>query len=108
LTIYANGLGEVVEGLAEGGAAPLDRQIPLNHKVRVVIGDVEADSAFASLAPGTVGVFEVNVQLPQNAPAGQAVPLHLEVLLPDGTVVASNTVTAAIDAAAPAGREALK
>jgi uncharacterized protein (TIGR03437 family) len=97
LTIYATGLGNVVDGVAEGSQRPLDRQIRLEHKVRVVVGGVGVDSAFAGLAPGMAGVFQVNVWLPPNVPAASAVPLHLEVILQDGTVVESNTVALAVD-----------
>ena len=99
VTIYAGGLGEVVEGVPAGTQAPLNRQIQLQSQIRIFAGDVQIAPQFAGLAPGTVGVFQINAQLPQNVAAGPAVPLHIEVILPDGTVVESNEVSLAIEAA---------
>lgn len=96
LTIYASGLGEVVDGVPAGNPAPLDRTVPLNNPIKVVVGDVEIDSSFAGLAPGTAGLFQVNAQLSAQVPTGAAVPLYLKMTLEDGTILKSNTVTVAV------------
>ena len=100
LTIYATGLGDVVDGVPAGTPAPLDRSILLNNNISVVVGGVEIEPAFAGLAPGTAGLFQVNAQLPDSVPAGPAVPMYIKVTLADGTVVESNKVTVAIAAGA--------
>ncbi|MCH8268298.1 MAG: hypothetical protein IH846_12330 [Acidobacteria bacterium] len=46
----------------------------------------------SGLAPGFVGLYQVNVQVPSNAPTGEAV----EVVLTIGGVT-SNTVTIAVE-----------
>ena len=97
LAIYANGLGEVLAAMPEGTPAPLDRAIASRHRISVVVGDLEVDPSLAGLAPGTTGVFQINAQLPQGVPAGSAVPLYIRVILMDGTVLESNTVTLAVD-----------
>jgi uncharacterized protein (TIGR03437 family) len=97
LTIYASGLGEVKDGVTPGTAAPLDRLIFLSNKVSIVIEDLEIEPEFAGLAPGTAGLFQVNLRLPNGVTAGPAVPLYLKVTLPDGGVVESNRVTVAVD-----------
>jgi uncharacterized protein (TIGR03437 family) len=96
LTIHASGLGEVVDGVAAGTAAPLNRPIPTKAKISVVLGGIEIDPQFAGLAPGTVGVYQVNAEVPAGATAGTAIPLYLKATLPDGTTVRSNTVTVTI------------
>jgi uncharacterized protein (TIGR03437 family) len=96
LTIHASGLGEVVDGVAAGTAAPLHRLVPTKMQIKLVLGDIEIDPGFAGLAPGTVGVYQVNAQVPSAAPAGGSVPLYLKMTLADGTIVRSNTVTMAI------------
>jgi uncharacterized protein (TIGR03437 family) len=96
LTIHATGLGEVVDGVAAGTAAPLHRSILTKAKISVMLGGIEIDPQFAGLAPGTVGVYQVNAQVPAGAVTGTAVPLYLKATLPDGTIVPSNTVTVAI------------
>jgi uncharacterized protein (TIGR03437 family) len=98
LTIYASGLGEALNGVPVGTPAPLDRLVLLSNKIKVVVGGIEIDPAFAGLAPGTAGLFQVNAQLPPEVPAGPTVPLYIKIILPDGTVVMSNAdaVTLAI------------
>ena len=96
LTIYASGLGEAVDGVPVGTPAPLDRLVLLSNKIKVVLGGIEINPAFAGLAPGTAGLFQVDVQLPAEAPAGPTVPLYIKTILPDGAVVMSNAVTVAI------------
>jgi uncharacterized protein (TIGR03437 family) len=96
LLIHASGLGEVVDGVAAGAAAPFNRLVQAKANISVVLGGIEIDPQFAGLAPGTVGVYQVNARVPAAATAGTAVPLYLKATLPDGTIVRSNTVTVAI------------
>jgi uncharacterized protein (TIGR03437 family) len=96
LTIHASGLGEVVDGVAAGTAAPLNRPVPTKSQITLVLGDIEIDPEFAGLAPGTVGLYQVNAQVPVETPAGSAVPLYLKMTLPDGTIFRSNIVTVAV------------
>jgi uncharacterized protein (TIGR03437 family) len=50
------------------------------------------------LAPGYVGLYQVNVQVPQNAPTGSAVPIVLTVTDQSGYAASSQTgVTIAVD-----------
>src|SRR5689334_18358372 len=98
ITIYATGLDEIVDPVVAGNHAPLDPATSLTKKVSVVIGNTEIKPAFAGLAPGTVGVFQVDVQLSQAVSGGSAVPLWVRVKLDDGTVKESNQVTLAIEA----------
>jgi uncharacterized protein (TIGR03437 family) len=96
LTIHSSGLGQVVDGVDAGTAAPLNRPILTKTTIKLVLGDIEIDSEFAGLAPGTVGLYQVNAQVPLETPAGPAVPLYLKATLPDGTIVRSNIVTVAV------------
>jgi uncharacterized protein (TIGR03437 family) len=57
----------------------------------VTIGGVQANVTFYGLAPGFVGLYQVNAQVPAGLPAGDAVPLVLTI---GGQ--SSNTVTVAI------------
>jgi uncharacterized protein (TIGR03437 family) len=96
LTIYASGLGEAIEPVSLGTPALLAPFALARNTVRVVIGDVEINPSFAGLAPGTVGLFQLNVPLSEAVPAGPAVPMYVRVILPDGSVIESNRVTIAI------------
>jgi uncharacterized protein (TIGR03437 family) len=101
LTIYTSGLGESVEEVVPGDAAPSNRQILLKNKVTIEVGGVEIEPAFAGLAPGAAGLYQVNVQLPAVEQAGDSVPLYIQVRLSDGTLRQSNVVNFAIQAANP-------
>ena len=57
----------------------------------VTIGGMAADVVFSGLAPGFVGLYQVNVQVPAEASTGDEV----EVVLTIGGVT-SNTVTVAV------------
>ncbi len=84
--IYASGLGQAVEELAPGMPAPIDRPIPLQNKVVVLWNGTEVAPLFAGLAPGTVGVFQVDLEVPAGATATTA-PLLLRVELADGSTL---------------------
>jgi uncharacterized protein (TIGR03437 family) len=57
----------------------------------VTVGGVSATVQFSGFAPYMIGVYQVNILIPANAPAGNAVPIVLNI-----GGVASNTVTVAI------------
>ena len=84
LEVFATGLGPVIEG-ADG----LQRVV---EQPSARIGEQPARVLFAGLAPGFVGLYQVNVELSDAVPSGPAVPLRLL----QGQAV-SNEVTVAID-----------
>lgn len=93
IDIFATGLGPVTNQPASGAPAPASPS-PLAQTVATVtvtIGGVPVTPSFAGLAPGWVGLYQVNVQVPSNAPVGDAVPVALSV-----GGVASNQVTIAV------------
>jgi uncharacterized protein (TIGR03437 family) len=57
----------------------------------VTIGGLPAFVSFAGLAPGFIGLYQVNVQVPQGVAAGDAVPVVLSI-----GATASNPVTIAV------------
>ena len=75
LTIYCSGLGAVTNAPFTGFGGPADGSGTTNTPPTVTIGDAQASILFAGLAPGLVGVYQVNVQIPGNARTGEAVPL---------------------------------
>jgi uncharacterized protein (TIGR03437 family) len=96
ISIYANGLGLPEENVPVGAPAPLDRLFRVQNTTRVVVGGINVDPIFAGLAPGSIGLYQINIDIPEGVPAGEAVPLQVEVTLSDGRIVLSNTVTLAI------------
>ena len=72
----------------EIGGQPLDRE-----SVTVSIGGVPATVTYAGAAPGFLqGLLQVNVQVPDDAPAGSADPLVMTV----GGLESSSGVTMAV------------
>ncbi len=92
VAIYCTGLGPVTAAPASGSAAPLDSLAHTLDAPSVKFGGVAGTVLYSGLAPGLVGVYQVNVQLPPDAPTGTAVPVVLT--MPGG---ASNTVTVSIE-----------
>jgi uncharacterized protein (TIGR03437 family) len=92
VVIYATGLGATSPAVATGQAAPAVPPLALvTTPVKVTIGGVDAAVEFAGLAPGFVGLYQVNARVPAGVTVGNAVAL---VLTQNG--VPSNTVTIAV------------
>jgi uncharacterized protein (TIGR03437 family) len=91
INIFATGLGPVTNQPASGAPASASPLSWATAAVTVTIGGVPVTPSFAGLAPGWVGLYQVNVQVPANAPVGDAVPVALSV-----GDAASNQVTMAV------------
>ena len=97
LVIYAIGLGQTSPPVASGAPAPLD---PLARIVPApavyfgagLLGGVPAAPLFVGLTPNFVGLYQINVIVPGNAPKGDNIPLRIE-----GDGVVSNRVEIAIE-----------
>jgi uncharacterized protein (TIGR03437 family) len=75
LIIYLTGLGGTSPAVATGQPAPSN---PLSYSViipSVSLGGVNLPILFSGLAPGLVGVDQINVSVPFNVPTGMSVPL---------------------------------
>jgi uncharacterized protein (TIGR03437 family) len=83
LVVFANGQGgQLLDStsrqlitLPSGAAAPANPLYVTPENPMVTIGGVAAPVAFSGLSPGLVGLWQLNVQIPANAPVGNAVPL---------------------------------
>jgi uncharacterized protein (TIGR03437 family) len=78
LVIYATGLGNTTPEIPAGMPAPAD---PLSYTVvlpKILLGNVGLPVTYSGLAPGQVGVYQINVLVPGNAPAGFDVPLTIQ------------------------------
>jgi uncharacterized protein (TIGR03437 family) len=65
---YLTGLGGTDPPVANGVAAPLDPLAMATEPVEATIGGQAAEVIFAGLTPGFVGLFQVNLRIPQLAP----------------------------------------
>jgi uncharacterized protein (TIGR03437 family) len=72
LVIWATGLGPVNGALETGAPAPGPPNPPLetSNEVKVNFGGSYASVIFAGLTPGTVGLYQINVQVPATAKSG--------------------------------------
>jgi uncharacterized protein (TIGR03437 family) len=94
VSVYCTGLGGVSNQPANGAAAPFD---PLSRTVItpvVWIDGQQATVTFSGLTPGAVGLYQINVVVPADTAAGNAVPL----VITDGHGTYSNTVFFAVGA----------
>ena len=91
LTMYCTGLGPVDHQPVTGNATPGDPLARTLTLPTVTVGNVAALVTFSGLSPGLVGLYQVNFQVPANAPSGNYVPVVLSI-----GGVASNSVTMAV------------
>ena len=77
ITIYLNGMGQTLPLIDAGVPAPSDPPaIPLVAP-KVLLGSVELPIKSYGLAPGQIGVFQIEVTIPKNVPTGLNVPLQI-------------------------------
>ncbi|MCZ6490231.1 MAG: hypothetical protein O7A06_06835, partial [Acidobacteria bacterium] len=92
ISIFCTGLGPVSNQPPTGVSASDNPPSLTTTTPTVTIGGITMEADFSGLAPAFFGLYQVNVQVPSNAPTGDAV----EVVLTIGGV-ASNTVTIAVE-----------
>jgi uncharacterized protein (TIGR03437 family) len=77
VTIYLTGIGQTAPVVGDGLPAPVN---PLAIAVQppvVQLGGVNLPVNFAGLAPGQIGVGQINVTIPGNVPEGLNMPLTI-------------------------------
>jgi len=90
--VFCTGMGATQPAVASGAPAPATPPLAqVTVPVTATVGGKPAAVQFAGLAPNFVGLYQVNVQIPDGVTTGSAVPL---VLYQNG--IASNTVTIAV------------
>lgn len=91
ITTFAVGLGPVISGL-QPGIVPTGPQSIISQ-LQVYLANVPATVSYAGLAPGYVGLYQINFTVPQVS-SGTAVPLEFRL---SGTRLAQNLVIAISD-----------
>jgi len=77
VSLFVTGLGSVSPAGKTGEGAPSSPLSNVSATMEATIGGVPATVLFAGLAPGFVGLYQVNVRIPAQAPLGDTVPLIL-------------------------------
>lgn len=70
--VFATGLGQVINPPGNGEAASRSSLSTTVAVPRVTIGARNAEVLYSGLAPGLVGVYQINVRVPRDAPIGDA------------------------------------
>jgi uncharacterized protein (TIGR03437 family) len=70
LELFANGLGPVVNPQSSGDPASSTVLSKTTTDCTVTIGGVSAKVDFCGMAPGYVGLYQINATVPSNAPTG--------------------------------------
>ena len=94
ISIFCIGLGPVVNQPLNGSAALSNPTSDAINTPTVTIGGLSANVAFAGLAPGFAGLYQVNATVPNNAAPGSAVTVRITT---DAFSLQSNIVTIAVD-----------
>ena len=92
LEIFATGLGPVTNPPATGAVALADPMSTTVESVSVRVGGESMNVVFSGLAPSFAGLYQVNLELGDSPPSGNAVPLVIQVAGVD-----SNTTFIAVE-----------
>jgi len=87
LVIYLTGMGLVTPVVPNGTPGPVSPLAMAISPPQVTLGGASLSVEFAGLAPGEVGVYQINATVPMNAPQGLNVPL---VISQDGSTQTIN------------------
>ena len=77
LVVFATGMGLTSPEPAAGDAAPSNPLALVTEAPIVTLGGAALDVLYAGLAPGEVGVYQVNAAVPWWAPQGMQLPLTI-------------------------------
>ncbi|MEP7364351.1 MAG: hypothetical protein ABI972_13945 [Acidobacteriota bacterium] len=84
LVVYALALGATSPPVVSGAAAPSSPLARATGNWRIVIGTgvfvsgIDVTPSYVGLAPGFVGLYQINFQIPANCPKGDLVPFYLQ------------------------------
>jgi uncharacterized protein (TIGR03437 family) len=78
ITIYATGLGAVSPAVESGAAGPASPLALAQVEPTVTLGGVNLTIEYAGLAPGQVGVYQINAIVPfKGVSTGMSIPLRI-------------------------------
>jgi uncharacterized protein (TIGR03437 family) len=77
LTIFATGMGRTLPDTPVGSIAPTDSLFSVAIPPVITVGGQPVEVLFAGLAPGQVGVYQINVRMNNQVPLGLSLPLQI-------------------------------
>ena len=91
IVLYAGGLGPTVPAAVSGTLAQGAAQIANKNEFRVSLNGAAVESrrvAYAGLTPGFAGLFQINLQLPEDAPLNAEIRMGFpDLLSPAGRIL---------------------
>jgi adhesin/invasin len=91
IQIFADGLGVTDPPAVMGQISSTSSLATTVQTPKVMVGGQQAEVMFSGLAPGSAGLYQVNVRVPAGVAAGNSVPLQIQL-----GAESSNTVTIAV------------
>ena len=70
VSVYVTGLGDVSPAVADGAPGPTSPFSTTTNTLTIYIGGTAAATSFVGLAPGLVGLYQINVQIPSTLTTG--------------------------------------
>jgi uncharacterized protein (TIGR03437 family) len=74
--LWGTGLGEVTPRVAAGAAAPAAGAATV-ARAEVTVGGRPARVLYCGLAPGFAGLYQINIEIPADAPLGDMLPVQV-------------------------------
>lgn len=72
VSIFVTGLGAVSPAVADGAPGPASTFSLTTNSITVLIGNQKAVTSFVGLAPGLVGLYQINAKVPSGVTPGDA------------------------------------
>ncbi|HEY4086302.1 MAG TPA: hypothetical protein VGM43_10215 [Bryobacteraceae bacterium] len=77
ITIYLTGMGQTFPAIPAGAAAPSDPLSRVSQAPTLTIAGMDLAVSYAGLAPGQIGVYQINATVPQAVLTGMSMPLTI-------------------------------
>ncbi len=77
LVVYLTGMGQTLPAVTSGLPSPSDPPATTLIPPTVTLGGMKLPVVFSGLTPGEVGVYQINLTVPKNAPMGLDMPLSI-------------------------------
>ena len=76
--VFLTGLGAVTPAVRDGALAPTNPLSLVPGTLTIYIGAKPAEILFQGMAPGLVGLYQLNLRVPLNSPTGNSVSFAID------------------------------
>jgi uncharacterized protein (TIGR03437 family) len=78
VSVYLTGMGATVPAVDAGLPAPVSPLAWTTVQPTLTLGGHQRNVSYAGLAPGNVGVYQINATVPYGVPEGLSIPLVID------------------------------